>query len=112
MSTGEPSGTAGAADAQSEKSAVVDDREKHRFIFEAEGAVGVLEYREEANQLYLVHTEVPEALAGRGIAGMLVKAALMRAARDGFEVVPECSYARHWLEAHADVAERVAINWG
>ena len=51
-------------------------------------------------RLILVHTEVPEHLAGRGIGGSLVRAALDRAASDHLTIVPRCPFARRWLKNH------------
>ena len=58
----------------------------------------------------LVHTEVPDALAGRGLGGRLVTAALDRAEREGLTVVPWCPFARDWLQRHPDAASRVDID--
>jgi hypothetical protein len=55
---------------------------------------------------------VPAELEGRGIGGRLVTAAVGQAAREGMTVVPLCPFARGWLERHADVASRAAIDWG
>ena len=63
------------------------------------------------SRLILAHTEVPETLRGRGIAGRLVRAAVERAAATGETVVPWCPYARKWLEDHPDDAARIAIDW-
>ena len=41
----------------------------------------------------IVHTEVPPAVAGRGIAGELVRSALEFARAQGWKVRPLCSYA-------------------
>jgi len=91
--------------------AVVDDPDNGRFVFEAEGTLAELTYRLNGHRLILVHTEVPESLGSRGIAGRLVRAAVDRAASEGLTVVPWCPYARKWLEDHADVAGTVTIDW-
>ena len=91
--------------------AVVDDPDNGRFVFEAEGTLAELTYRLNGHRLILVHTEVPESLGSRGIAGRLVRAAVDRAASEGLTVVPWCPYARKWLEDHADVAGAVTIDW-
>jgi predicted GNAT family acetyltransferase len=91
--------------------AVVDDREHERFVLEVDGDEAELRYRAHGDRLVLVHTEVPEAFEGRGFGGMLVRAAVDRATRDGLTVVPLCSYAHAWLRKHPDVAGTVAIDW-
>jgi predicted GNAT family acetyltransferase len=90
---------------------VVDDREHHRFVYAEDGHEAQLVYRVNGNHLVLVHTEVPPALAGRGIGGRLVRAAAERAAASGETVLPWCPYARKWLQDHPDVAGTITIDW-
>ena len=89
---------------------VRDDRSHGRFVFEKDGAVAELVYEVDAARLFLIHTEVPEALRGHGIGGQLVTAAVARALDDGLTVVPWCPYARRWLGRHPDVAGNI-VDW-
>lgn len=91
---------------------VVDDEAATRFEITANGLVAELVYRRNGRRLVLIHTGVPAELEGRGLGGTLVRAAIDRAARDGLTIVPLCPFARGWLERHADVAARVAVDWG
>jgi predicted GNAT family acetyltransferase len=91
---------------------VTDNRSQSRFELAAGGAVSVLVYRRRADRLVLVHTEVPESMGGRGIAGMLVQAAVDRASGEGLTVVPLCPFARKWLERHPQAASGVSVDWG
>ena len=86
----------------SDVSRVVDDQGKSKFEIVIDGAVAELVYRRRADRLVLVHTGVPESLAGRGIGGLLVQAAVDWAAKDRLTVVPFCPFARDWLERHPD----------
>jgi predicted GNAT family acetyltransferase len=90
---------------------VVDDDQHHRFVYREDGLDARLEYRVDGSTLVLQHTEVPDALGGRGIAGRLVQAAVDRAAARGETVAPWCPYARRWLERHPDEAAAVTIDW-
>lgn len=90
---------------------VVDDVERHRLVLREDGLDAQLVYRVRGDRLILVHTEVPEALGGRGIGGRLVRAAVERAQRSGETVVPSCPFARAWLTDHADVAASIAVDW-
>ena len=92
-------------------SAVVDRADDGLFVLEVDGQVAELVYRVEGAYLVLIHTEVPEALEGRGLGGTLVRAALDRAVRDGLTVVPHCPFARGWLGRHPDDAARAPIDW-
>ena len=90
---------------------IVNDTEHDRFVLEEEGAVAELVYERDGGRLPLVHTEVAPALGGRGIGGRLVRAAVDHAAAAGLTVAPWCSYARKWLQDHADVAGAVEVDW-
>lgn len=90
----------------------VEDRpHEQRFVLEIEGDEAELLYRVVDGELRLTHTEVPEALGGRGLGGHLVRASLERARADGLVVVPWCGFTRKWLERHPDVHEGVEIDW-
>jgi len=91
--------------------AIVDDVAHQRYVFAEDGAEAELVYELDGNRLILIHTEVPEALGGRGLGGQLVQAAVERAAAEGLTVVPWCPYARSWLAKHPDVATTVTIDW-
>ena len=90
---------------------VEDERSASRFKLEIDGHVAELVYGRKGDHLTLVHTEVPEALAGRGLGGALVRAAIDVAEANGLTVVPQCEFARGWLESHPDVASRVNVEW-
>ncbi len=76
----------------------------HRFTTEVDGVECVLEYRLDetaaARVMTIVHTGVPPAVGGRGIAGALVQAAFDAARAAGWRVRPTCSYAAAWLARH------------
>jgi uncharacterized protein len=95
----------------SDAPAVTDNAEESRFELTMAGQLAELIYRRRANRLVLVHTEVPEALEGHGLGGVLVSAALERARSENLTIVPVCPFARSWLERHPDAAAGVTIDW-
>jgi uncharacterized protein len=90
---------------------VTDNQDESRLEIHEDGELAELVYRTRAGRLVLVHTEVPEALGGRGLGGQLVLAAIDKAAHDGTTLVPLCPFARGWLQRHSDQAARVPIDW-
>jgi predicted GNAT family acetyltransferase len=82
-----------------------------RFAVRVDGQIARLWYRLDGARLVLEHTIVPDALSGRGLAGVLVQAALDRARRDGLTVVPECEFANAWLRRHPGAADGVELGW-
>jgi uncharacterized protein len=91
--------------------AVTDNQVGSQLEIRADGQLAELMYRTRAGRLILVHTEVPEALGGRGLGGELVRAAIRKAAAEGTTLVPLCPFARSWLERHPDEAKAVPIDW-
>ena len=61
-----------------------------------------LSYVRSGDVFDIQHTIVPPELSGQGIAGALVQEAVAFARAEGLELVTTCSYARSWLEKHAD----------
>ena len=90
---------------------VTDNRDGSQLEIRAGGQLAELIYRTRAGRLILVHTEVPEALGGRGLGGELVRAAIGKANAEGMTLVPLCPFARSWLERHPDEAATVPIDW-
>jgi uncharacterized protein len=91
--------------------AVTDHQGDSRLEIHADGELAELVYRTRAGRLILVHTEVPDALGGRGLGGELVRAAISKATAEGMTLVPLCPFARSWLERHKDEAAKVPIDW-
>jgi predicted GNAT family acetyltransferase len=87
----------------------VKDEAGHRFVLEVDGYEAELLYGLAGDRLTLIHTGVPDELGGRGLGGVLVQAAIDRAAAEGLTVIPECPFARAWLGKHPDQAARVTI---
>jgi hypothetical protein len=80
----------------------------NRFEAIVDGLLCRTDYRRVDGVLHLVHTEVPPALEGRGIAAALVKAALAYAQAHGLRVVPRCSYVRAYMQRHPETKTLLA----
>lgn len=90
----------------------VEDRTgESRLVLEAEGHLAELQYRVHNGKLIIVHTEVPEALGGRGLGGALVGAAIDKAVAESLVLWPWCPYARSWLQKHPEESSVVTIDW-
>jgi uncharacterized protein len=96
----------------SDTHSVTDNEQESRLELTSGGQLAELVYRRRAGRLVLVHTGVPEALAGQGLGGRLVRAAIEMAAAQGLTVVPACPFARDWLRRHPDDAATVTVDWG
>ena len=80
---------------------VHDNREASRFEIETAGGVAFLIYVRTPDSMVLVHTEVPTALRGRGLAHALAAAGLDTARREGLRIVAQCPFVRKYLQERA-----------
>ncbi|MFO1326119.1 MAG: GNAT family N-acetyltransferase [Rubrivivax sp.] len=62
-------------------------------------------YRRDGGVVSLTHTEVPVSHEGRGIAALLVRAALDWARREGLRVRPLCSYVAAYMRRHPETQD-------
>ncbi len=76
--------------------------EKNRFEIRLGEELAELTYAWEGNALVLLHTGVPPAWEGRGIGSRLVKAALEYARKQGYRIVPVCSFVAAYLRRHPE----------
>jgi predicted GNAT family acetyltransferase len=81
---------------------------EQRFEVVIDGLLSRADYRLADGVMHLVHTEVPPALEGRGIAAALVAAALAHARAHGLKVLPVCSYVRVYMKRHPDTQDLLA----
>ena len=79
------------------------DPARGAFTVREDGAEAVLEYtRSDTSAVAFVHTYVPPALRGRGIAERLVTAGLTWALEHGLRVTAQCPYVAGYLERHPE----------
>lgn len=83
------------------------DPAARRFHTRLEGREAELLYSLRDGRMVIDHTGVPDAIGGRGIAGILVKAALDLARARGWRVVPACSYSAAYVQRHPEYADLI-----
>ena len=79
-----------------------------RFELHVEEQLATCDYRLESDVMALVHTGVPSALQGRGLAAALVSAALAYARTAGLKVRPACSYVAAYMQRHPETTDLLA----
>jgi hypothetical protein len=88
-------------------SGVQNEKTFHRFAVHLGEATARLAYKEEGDTLYLVHTEVPAEMEGKGIGGQLAKAALNYARENKLKVVARCPFVTSYLQRHPEYQDLV-----
>src|SRR5258708_11169646 len=79
-------------------STIHHDTGAHRFTTEVDGSHAELDYTLADGGMTITHTQVPPAIGGRGIAALLMEAALSAASAAGWSVNPACAYAKADLD--------------
>jgi predicted GNAT family acetyltransferase len=77
------------------------------FELERDGHVATLQYTVAGQVLALIHTEIPEALRGSGIATTLVKSALDWAREHHMKIDVVCPFVAGYLEKHPEYSDLI-----
>ena len=72
------------------------------------GAVAFVEYMRAGGWTVLLHTEVPEALSGKGVGSKLVSGTLDALRAEGLKVVPRCEFVAAHIERHPEYRDLLA----
>ena len=95
----------------SEGLSIHHDQASHQFVTTVEGDRAYLAYMDLGKKtLDMYRTFVPDALRGRGIAAVLTQHALEYAEREGYQVIPSCSYVERYIERNRPTSDRVEPN--
>lgn len=78
-----------------------------RFEIERDGQIAYLEYNLTGKILQLIHSEVPEAMRGHGIAATLAQSALEWAREHQVKVDVVCPSVAAYLEKHPEYKDLV-----
>ncbi|WP_198082710.1 GNAT family N-acetyltransferase [Variovorax sp. E3] len=87
---------------------VQDNPAKHRFEYASQGERAVAIYSLDGDVITFIHTLVPEALQGQGIARQLVLAGLASARERGLRVIPQCPVFAAYMRSHPDTHDLLA----
>ena len=81
---------------------------RQRFEATVDGQLCVADYQLRGNVMWMMHTGVPSAVGGRGIAAELVRAALAWAEQNDYRVEPSCSYVEVYMRRHPETQKLLA----
>lgn len=105
---GTPPGHHGAAASGEGAAEAVQDRpDLDRFELVVDGVTAIAAYRLEGDRVVLTHTEVPEALAGRGVGTRLARGVFDILRARGAKVVPRCPFMATFVKRHPAYADLV-----
>lgn len=67
--------------------------------------MAVVEYSVEGDVITFLHTRVPEAMRGQGVAKTLVRAGLDSARERGLRVIPQCPVFAAYMREHVETQD-------
>jgi predicted GNAT family acetyltransferase len=79
----------------------------HRLELEVEGSIAFIEFKLSHGKLFLIHTEVPPALEGKGAGSAIVQKALQYAKDNNYKIVPICAFVQSYLKKHKEWSDIV-----
>jgi hypothetical protein len=88
--------------------AIHDNAAASRFEMIVERHVAVATYSTAGRTITFLHTVVPEALRGRGIARALAEFALASVRERGLKVVPQCEVFEAYMRKHVETHDLLA----
>src|SRR6476659_7419605 len=84
--------------------------ELHRLELDVGGRTAFIEYKLSHGMLFLIHTEVPSSLKGKGAGSVIVQKALQYAKDNSYKIVPICPFVQSYLKRHKEWNDLVAPN--
>ena len=86
---------------------VANNEAAQRYEARVDGQLAVIIYQRLGDRIVFIHTEVPEALEGRGIASKMAQVALDDARAQGLAVIPRCPFVASYIRRHLEYADLV-----
>lgn len=81
---------------------VIKNEKTARFELTVDGYIAFIDYKQEGEEIKLIHTEVPEELAGKGIAAALVEKTLVYLEEHKNSLFPYCPYVFAYIKRHPE----------
>jgi predicted GNAT family acetyltransferase len=86
---------------------VTNNETAHRYEARVDGQLAMITYEQRGDRIVFIHTEVPAALQGRGIAATMARVALDDARARHLAVIPRCPYVASYIRRHPEYADLV-----
>lgn len=88
--------------ADSEHTDVTNNENEQHYEVHVGDQLAVLEYERQGTHITYIHTGVPPALEGHGIASELAHTALEDARKEHLTVSPQCPFVASYIREHTE----------
>lgn len=82
--------------------ALINNEDIHNFELTVDGHQAFIDYKQKGNKVYLIHTEVPAELKGKGVAEAIVEKTFQYLEERDLKLVPLCTYVGIYLKRHPE----------
>lgn len=86
---------------------IAHNQDACRFECSLDGELAVCEYRVDGEVWDFFHTHVPGSMRGKGVANMLVEAALKHVLSLNGKIRPTCSYVAAYIVRHPEYRKHI-----
>ena len=76
-----------------------------KYEYHIDGHIAYITYDDQDGNMHLTHTIVPDALAGKGLAKMLLEDVLEQIKNDNKKAVAQCSYIVKYQEKNPEKSD-------
>ncbi|WP_316821248.1 GNAT family N-acetyltransferase [Pedobacter gandavensis] len=81
---------------------LIKHAEEHRFELKVGEYTAFIEYKERDKKIWLIHTESPVELQGKGAATAVIEKTLAYIEDNGYKLIPLCPLVAAYLKRHPD----------
>jgi predicted GNAT family acetyltransferase len=83
---------------------LIHNADECKYEYHIDGHIAYITYDDQEGNMHLTHTIVPDALAGKGLAKILLEDVLGEIEKAGKKAVAQCSYIVKYQEKNPDKA--------
>ncbi|MBA6392210.1 N-acetyltransferase [Colwellia sp. BRX10-3] len=87
---------------------LIHNESAYQYEYHIDGHIAYITYDDQNGNMHLTHTTVPEKLAGKGLARILLEAVLEQIKKDNKKAVAKCSYIVNYLAKHPEASDYFA----
>ena len=79
------------------------NEQEHRFELIVDDLIAFIDYKVgKSGAMYLIHTEVPKELEGKGVGHKLVRESLNLIEEANMKIIPLCPFIKSFLQNHKE----------